>query len=171
MDPLSIASGVVGIVAAAAKISLLLARFTKNTIAAPKQAKIVLSEVSDVGGILSQLQPFLLGIALPDRSRVSLLTVEWMVTIVSGCVLTFSELEKLLDGFKTETLSILDRLKWVRKETAIVDLIQRLQNHKASLSLVLSILNGSVPLCQFLFFTHVDTDISKGTRPLKSKTP
>lgn len=141
-DPLSVAAGVIGVVTAAAQISSLLIKFTKSTIAAPQQAKVVLVEVSDIGEILSQLQSFLLGLESPDRSRTSLLKVEKVVTIVGSCVLTFSELEKLLDQLKTEDLDLLDSLKWVRNESAIVGLIQRLQNHKASLSLVLDILNG-----------------------------
>ncbi len=149
-DPLSIAAGVVGVLTAAAQISLILTKFTKSTIAAPQQAQVVLTEVSDIGGILSHLQSHLLGQYPPNTSRTSLLKVEKVVTIVSGCVLTFSELEKLLDDLKTENLDMLDCLKWARKESAIMSLIQRLQNHKASLSLVLNILNGFVPICQFL---------------------
>lgn len=147
-DPLSIAAGVIGVVTAAAQISSILINFTKSTIAAPRQAQVVLTEVSHISAILSQLQSYLFGLDFPDRSRTSLLKVDKLVTVISGCVLTFSELEKLLDEFKTEGLDVLDRLKWVRKESAIMSLIQRLQNHKASLSLVLSILNGFVTICQ-----------------------
>lgn len=154
-DPLSIASGVAGLVTATAQITLLLTKLTKSVIAAPYQAQIVLTEVSDIGDILSHLQSFLLGLDSPDKSRTSLLKVEKVVTIVSGCVLTFSELEKLLDELKTEGLDILDRLKWARKESAIMGLIQRLQNHKASLSLVLSILNGFVPTYRTLLSASV----------------
>lgn len=147
-DPLSIAAGVIGVVTAAAQISSILINLTKSTIAAPRQAQLVLTEVSHISAILSQLQFYLFGLEIPDRSRTSLLNVEKLVTVVSDCVLTFSELEKVLDGFKTEGLDVLDRLKWVKKESAIMGLIQRLQNHKASLSLVLGILNGFVPTCQ-----------------------
>ena len=150
-DPLSVAAGVVGVITAAAQISSLLIKFTRSTITAPQQAKVVLTEVSDIGVILLQLQPFLLGQDLPDRSRTSLLKVEKVVTIVSGCVLTFSELEKLLDELKTENMDILNRLNWVRKESAITSLIQRLQSHKTSLSLVLGILNGFVLICRLYF--------------------
>lgn len=143
-DPLSIAAGVIGVVTAAAQISSILIKFTKSTLAAPQQAQVVLAEVSDIGGILSHLQSYLLGSDFPNRSRASLLKVEKVVTVVSGCVLTFSELENLLDGLKREDLDVLDCLKWAKKESVIVGLIQRLQNHKASLSLVLNILNGFV---------------------------
>ena len=143
-DPLSIAAGIVGLITAAAQVSLILTKFMNSTITAPRQAQVVLTEVSDIGGILSHLQSYLLGWNIPDRSRTSLVKVEKVVTVVSSCVLTFSELEKLLDELKTGSLDVLDRLRWARKESAIADLIQRLQNHKASLSLVLSILNGFV---------------------------
>lgn len=154
-EPLSIASGVIGVVTAAVEIISLLTKFTKTTIAAPQQAQVVLTEVSDIGGILSHLQSFLLGLGTPNGTRTSLLKVEKVLTIVSGCVLTFSELEKLLDELKTEDLGVLDCLKWARKESAIVGLIQRLQNHKVSLSLVLNILNGFVPICQMLLSAWV----------------
>ena len=149
-DPLSVAAGVAGVVVAAGQISSLLIKFTKSTIAAPQQAKIVLTEVSDIGGILSHLQSLILGLDLPDRSRASLLKVDKVITVISGCVLTFSELEKLLDELKKDNLDILDRLKWARKESALAGLIQRLQNHKISLSLVLDILNGFALICLIL---------------------
>ena len=141
-DPLSIAAGVVGIVTAAAQISALLTRLTKSTIAAPRQAQVILTEVSDIAGILSHLESFLFGLDAPERSITSLLKVEKVVTIISSCVLTFSELERMLDEMKTGEMDILDRLRWARKGSAILGLIERLQKHKASLSLVLNILNG-----------------------------
>ena len=141
-DPLSIAAGVVGIITAAAQMTVLLTRLTKSTVAAPKQARVVLTEVSDIAGILSHLQSFLLGLESPEKSRTSLLKVEKVVTVISSCVLTFSELEMMLDEMKTGDLDILDRLRWARKESTILGLIERLQKHKASLSLLLNILNG-----------------------------
>ena len=143
-DPLSITAGVIGVITAAAQISSLLIKFTRSVKEAPQQARVIITEVSDTSGILSHLQSFLLGNEFLDRSRTSLLKVDQVVTIVSGCVLTFSELEKLLDEMKAENMAVLDCMKWARKESAIMDLIQRLQNHKASLSLMLNILNGYV---------------------------
>lgn len=147
-DPLSIATGVGGLVTAAAQITVVLTKFTKSAISAPHQAKVILTEVKDIDGILSHLKLFLQGLQSSERSRTSLLKVEQVVTVVSDCVLTFLELEMLLDGMKTEDLDILDRLKWARKESTIMSLIQRLHDHKASLSLVLNILNGFVLFCQ-----------------------
>lgn len=141
-DPLSIAAGVVGILTAAAQISTLLINFTKATKNAPPRARHVITEVNEISGTLSHLQSFLLGNEYSDISRTSLLKADHIVTILSGCVMTFSELEKLLDALETKDMRILDSMKWARKEKDITALIQRLQNHKTSLSLMLDILNG-----------------------------
>ena len=141
-DPLSIAAGVIGVLTAAAQISSLLVGFSKSTKNAPAQARQILVEVNETSGILSHLQSFLIGNEFSDVSRTSLLQVDHIVTIVSGCVMTFSELEKLVDDLRSEDMNILDRMRWVRKEGEIAALIQRLQNHKASLSLMLNVLNG-----------------------------
>lgn len=76
IEPLSVTAGAVGLVMAAAQTSFFLARFTKRVIAAPQQAKTILSEVTDIGVILSQLQSFFLEFESSDRLRVSLLEVK-----------------------------------------------------------------------------------------------
>ncbi|KAG8527895.1 uncharacterized protein KY384_006811 [Bacidia gigantensis] len=141
-DPLSIAAGVVGILTTAAQISSVLIKFTKATKNAPQEAAILVQEVSDINTILATLQVFLLGDHAADRSRTSLLKVDQVVKVLSSCVLTFSELEILMDELKVENSDVLDRMRWARKEMAITKLVQRLQNHKTSLSLILTILNG-----------------------------
>ena len=143
-DPLSISAGVIGILTAAAQISSVLIKFVRSAKGAPHQAQAIITEVNDTSAVLSHLQAFLLGKKFADTSRTSMLKVDQVVDIVSGCVLTFSELEKLLDELETSEMNTLDRAKWARKEAAIAGLIQRLQNHKASLSLILNILNGFV---------------------------
>ena len=144
-DPLSITAGVIGLLTAAAQISTLLIRFTTASRNAPAQARHVLTEVGDISGILSHLQSFLFGTQSVNRSRTSLLRMDHIVTILSGCVMTFSELEKILDDLTTGRLGVYDCMKWAQKETEMGTILQRLQNHKASLSLMLNILNGFVP--------------------------
>ena len=141
-DPLSIAAGVIGVTTAAANISSLLIKFIKQSHDAPRQAHRVLTEVSDMGIILSSLQSFLLGKETIDKSRTSLIRVNQAVVIVTGCVSTVSELQKLISSLKSDPTGILDRVKWARNESAISALIQRIQTHKASLSLILAILKG-----------------------------
>ena len=154
-DPLSIAAGVVGILTAAAQISTLLIQFTKASKNASVQARHVLTEVNDISGILSHLQTFLIGHEYVESSRTSLLRVDHIVAIVSGCVMTFSELEKVIDGLKSADLGAIDSIRWAWKETEIMTIIQRLQNHKASLSLMLNVLNGCVHQDQS-YFTRTD---------------
>ena len=141
-EPLSIAAGIVGIFSAAAQITSLLIDFTESAKKAPESARSVLIEVNDVSGILSHLQFFLLDSKFSDRSRTQLVQIDQVALIMSGCVLTFSELEKLLDNIKADGMGILQRAHWARREKAVLNLVQSLQNHKASLSLILNVLNG-----------------------------
>ena len=76
-----------------------------------------------------------------------MLPIDPVIVIVLGCVSTFSELQQLLDGMDligTGTMNISARLKWAKNEGQLSTIIQRLQTHKASLSLILTILNGCV---------------------------
>ncbi|KAL8636173.1 MAG: hypothetical protein Q9226_009283 [Calogaya cf. arnoldii] len=146
-EPLSLAAGVIGVLTAAAQISTLLVQFSVSSKGAPRSARTVLNEVNDIRGILSHLQVFLSSDEFLDRSRTQLLQVDQVVATITGCVSTFSELEQLLDQFtvrgeEADGMGVLDRAKWALKEKTISNLIQRLQNHKGSLSLILNVLNG-----------------------------
>ena len=141
-DPLSVAAGVAGIITAAAQISGILIKFTKKFKDAPSEAFMVLNEVTNTGQIISQLQSFILDTEAASRSQICLLHVESVVTIITGCVATFSELQELINGLWTDEMTVVDRLKWAKNQTSISALGSRLQTHKASLSLMLDILNG-----------------------------
>ena len=145
-DPLSITAGIIGVLTAAVQISSLLIEFTASCQNAPLQARIVLAEVSDIDRILSHLQSFLLGSEDIDRSRLALIQAKDLVAIMTDCVSTFSELQELFDGLNANAPGIFDRMKWVRSKSAISAIIERLQAHKASLSLMLHIFNGFVSI-------------------------
>lgn len=114
-------------------------------------ARTVLTEVNKISGTLSHLQSFLLGNETLDRSRTQLLQVEQVITVVCRYVLILFELEKLLDTLKIDDMGIRDCVCLAKKEKTIGGLVQRLQNHNASLPLVLHILNESVRQLTFLF--------------------
>ena len=143
-DPLSVAAGVIGIVTVAVQVSKALIDFTNGTKDAPRQATVVLEKVNSIHVIMSQLQPFLLGLQTPDQSRSCLIHVDAVRAILTGCVATLSELQQVLDGLRAEGLGFLDKIKWAKKESVIGSLITRLETHESSLSLLLSILNGYV---------------------------
>ena len=143
-EPLSVAAGVIGILTAAAQITTLLTQLVKTSRKASKQARHVITEISNTRGIVSQLQSLLVGNEYKNTSRLSLLKVDHVNVIVSSCVLTFSELENLLDGMKTRDMSMIDSMKWARRENEIMFIVQRIQHHKASLSLILDIMHQCV---------------------------
>ncbi len=145
MDPLSVAAGVIGVVTAAAQVSKILTTIVKNTKAAPKLCASTLTEVNDFKAILTHLQTFLLGTATAPKNRASLILVEQVIVTLTGCVTTFSELDEVLKGLVTEeAISSLDRVKWAMKESTIAAIVQRLQTHKASITLMLTILDWLV---------------------------
>ena len=141
MDPLSVTASIVGLLGAAGKITSLLYGVTTKVSNAPNLAKSVLTEVADVTTALEQLQTYVIGAADVPSSRSSLIMLEQLLVTLSGCVATFSELESLLDNLDlVSELRKLARVKWGLKESRIVAILQRLQNHKASLILMLTIL-------------------------------
>ncbi|KAI9713740.1 MAG: hypothetical protein M1812_006578 [Candelaria pacifica] len=179
MDPLSIAAGVVGLITAATQVSKLLTTITKLTKAAPKLAQITLTEVNDIKAILTHLQAFLLGTATASRDRASLILVEQVIVTLTGCVTTFSELDEILNDLTTDgAMSSLDRVKWAMKESSIAAIVQRLQTHKASITLMLTILDcrsndeaqqSMNRLCNlFEQFLQTNEDMSKRLRTLEA---
>ena len=145
MDPLSVAASVVGLLGAAAKISTLLTTFIYGTKDAPNIANGVLQEVSDISSCLAQLQGFLLGTRVGSRSRTALIMVEQVVVTLTACVITFSELEKILDPLKDQTPRKMgSRIAWMRKEPALARLCLRLNSSKTSLNLMLTTLTWYV---------------------------
>ena len=105
-------------------------------------SKTVLIEVNEITLILSQMQSFLNGDTAITKTGASLVLVEQVIVVLSGCVISFSELESVLDDLKTEGhLDTIDRMRWARKDSTITGIIQRLQ--KASMNPMLTILSWS----------------------------
>jgi hypothetical protein len=139
MDPLSVIASVVGILAVAAKVSSALMKHA----GAPKSIRDVQAEVDAMRGALGQLQAFILRKAAINRSGAALILVEQVIVTLAGCVTTFSELEVMVDSLKLdEEMGILDRIRWSTKEQTIESMISRLQNHKLSLIMMLTILQS-----------------------------
>ena len=141
MDPISAAASVIGLLGAAAKVSEVLFKFIRNVTQAPKLARNVLMEVSDISACLNQLQLYLQGALSTSTSHEQLLMVEQLVIALSNCVLIFSELEELVDSLKpAEPMQAWRLAQWLLKEQAISALMVRMQQSKLSLSLMLTTL-------------------------------
>ncbi|KAL8871349.1 MAG: hypothetical protein Q9174_002796 [Haloplaca sp. 1 TL-2023] len=143
MDPISVSASILGLLGAAAKISEVLTGFVKGVKDAPGLAQRVFTEVEDLTLCFHGLQEFVNSEKSTTRSRQAMITIDRLLIMLTHCVLTFSELEAVLDCVKPRRNSIFgnSRLRWVAKEHIISQLLQRLQCSKASLNLMLTTLN------------------------------
>lgn len=140
-DLLSVAASVVGLLAAGAKLASLLSK-TASLADAPSSAQAVLTELREISAALQYLQQFLNGLMNVPAGRQQYILVEHLEGTLTGCVTTYDELEVFVDGLKIvpSDMGVLGRFKWARKEKDIMNIVQRLQNHKSSLNLMLTIL-------------------------------
>ncbi|KAF4437105.1 RhoGAP domain-containing protein [Fusarium austroafricanum] len=140
-DPLSVAASVVGLLTAAAQVSKIIANVIQKARHAPEECGRIKAEVDDIRNVLVTLQLFIIG-PQPrqvSRSRTSLIMVEQVVATLAACVTTFSELDTFATALENET-SFLDRLRWASKDKEIHAILVRLESHKISLTLMLTIL-------------------------------
>jgi hypothetical protein len=140
MDPLSVMASVVGLITAAGTISSTLSTVRSSLSDAPRLLDQVLSEVKEVEISLSAVHKFLLEISSAARRRIALIQLDHLIATLIEAVLTFSELEALVKPLAARSdMSIVERFKWAWKEDSISNIMQRLQRHKSSLSLMLNI--------------------------------
>lgn len=145
-DPLSIAASVVGIVTAATQVSKILANVIEKARNAPKECNRILSVVSDIQNVLTTLQLYIMGARRAPRSRTSLIMVEQVVATLAACVTTFSELDTFAIALQNDAeMKVLDRLRWSSKDKEIKAVLVRLESHKSSLTLILTILSWYAP--------------------------
>jgi len=144
-DPLSIAGGVVGLVAAGAQITKMLTQVIKKARDAPDECRRIITQVDDIRNVLVQLQTFVIGTSRPSRSRTSLILVDQVIVTLAACVTTFSELDALTKTLESEAgMGVLDRIRWLIRDKELKDIIQRLESHKSSLILMMTILTWFV---------------------------
>jgi hypothetical protein len=147
MDPLSIAASIVGLLAAGGKLTAVLTQISRLS-DGPPLCRSALSEICDVSAALRQMQRFLNDQASIPAERRENVLLEHLAAALTGCVITKDELETVVDDLglayqESGITGIFDRVRWVRKEKDIQHIIQRLQNHKSSLNLILSIFQCS----------------------------
>lgn len=139
MDSLSVAASIAGLTTAGAQIISLLQGF----IDAPSIAQIVGTKINHFIVGLTQLQPFVLGSSSAHQSRTSMIEIQQIQIILTGCVLTFSELQAAVNGLGKGSAGKngkRGRLTWAMAESTITQYIQRLRDHKCFLTLILAVL-------------------------------
>lgn len=147
MDPLSVTASIVGILAAAGKISELLHTVISSAKEAPQVVTALVFEIKDVQAAFSSLQGLLADISSAPPRRAALIQVDRLIVTLTETVLTFSELEAFVAPLvvpQGQKFSIKTRLKWTRVEAGCEKLVGKLQRHKASVSLMLNILQWYV---------------------------
>lgn len=144
-DPLSVAAGVVGLLTAAAQVSKILHGVITKARHAPEETKRIKTQVDDIRNVLGSLQLYFNGAQRANKSRTSLIMVDQVVATVASCVTTFSELDAFAVTLESEIdMGILDRLRWSSKDKDIQAVLVRLESHKSSLQLMLTILSWYV---------------------------
>ena len=140
MDPLSVTASVIALLGAGGKIISLLSKVT--TIAdAPDLATATLVEMTDISTALRHIGDFVNGAIKVPAERQKYILLDHLLATLTGCLTTYSELEAITDSLKigSSGMSVFDRVKWTVKEASIKTIVQRLQIHKNSLNLMLSI--------------------------------
>jgi hypothetical protein len=143
MDPLSVTASIVGILTAAAKIGELLHVTISTAKDAPHVLTALACEVKEVQAALSSLQILLTDLSSTPTHRAALIQLDQLIVTLTESVLTFSELETAIAPFLTPRgtkVPLRTRLKWTRAESQCAKIVERLQRHKASISLMLNIL-------------------------------
>jgi hypothetical protein len=152
MDPLGVLASVVGLLTAAGTVSSILNTIRSNINDAPRLVDKVLSEVNDVEVSLSAVHKFLLGMSSAPRRRIALIQLDQLIATLTSAVLTFSELEALVIPLAVRSeMSIMERAKWAWKEDRVSSIVQRLQHHKSSLSLMLNIVQWYTLFVRFCY--------------------
>lgn len=142
-DPLSVAASIVGILTAAAQVSLLLQKLYSKSKHAPQAIQDLKAEVDNMSRLLTQLQLYVLRKAKAKPSREALVLLEHVQVVLGSCVLTFSDLETMVESFDTDQkLGIMDRVRWITKTSDVADMTNKVQSHKTSFMLMLQILQS-----------------------------
>ncbi|KAF8545266.1 hypothetical protein BDD12DRAFT_811209 [Trichophaea hybrida] len=145
MDPLSVAASLSGLLSAANKITQTFLSLQD----APRLARSVTAEVTALSAIFAQLNTFL----RHTTQRMSMTTVEQFVTTLTHCVLTFAELEEVIDVCMCSdaegggsVIGLWNRAKWTARQDTVKEILADLQTQKVSLNLMIGIWSSKTNL-------------------------
>jgi hypothetical protein len=151
MDPLSVAASVSGLLCAGVKISSFLFSVVSNVRDAPSLAQSLLWEMTDITAALGRLQAYVDGRTQARSERGALILLEHVLATLTGCVTTYSDLQAIVNKLNVDpNMGTFDKIRWSREESKIAVIVQRLQNHKSSLTLMLTILQWQVHFLSLL---------------------
>lgn len=159
-DPLSVISAIVGLVAVSAQLGVLAKQLCDSAKEAPASMEQIKEEMDHLNLIFAQVELLIKGTSKkrPSKTRLTMLSLHSLMTVLSGCVLLSSKLQSKLGdvaGLVDPATQIptkgmkfsLDRIKWALwKEQEVGVMLQDLQRYKLSLNLMLTIVQWYVYL-------------------------
>jgi hypothetical protein len=141
-DPLSIAASVTGLLSVAGKTCTIISGFISSVADVPNSARTALAAVEEMRMVLTSVRQVMDRLSRLPRNRKEMIHVRHLVITFRESIRSFSELEAIVnpaagaDGRSSKW----DRLKWILEEEKILHSVQRLELHKTSLSVIISIL-------------------------------
>ncbi|CVL11192.1 hypothetical protein FPRO06_10026 [Fusarium proliferatum] len=145
-DPLSVAASIAGLISITVEAVKFLSPYVSAAKETPQVAAHVYSEVQSTQIILMGLQSLTKDLKSVNAQHAALIGVNQVVAVLTDGVLLYSELHKELQSLwakdVVEKVPLRGRLQWVWKESTFVTLLNRLQNFKSSMTLVLMILQS-----------------------------
>ncbi|KAK6535310.1 hypothetical protein TWF694_001774 [Orbilia ellipsospora] len=142
MDPVSLISGIAGIVAGVGKITKTLFDVTKSYQDAPQAYKHIINECFLINGALSQLQQYLTMSSERFQQNMSAVQLDLLVNTMAATRETFLELDVLVEDLAKSKSTKMRGLKYLWKESEIEETMKRLQHHKGGLTLILNIIKS-----------------------------
>ena len=157
-DPLSVLSAVVGLVAVSAQLGVLTKQLCDSAKEAPASMAQVKEEMHHLNLVFAQVELLVTGTTkkTPSKTRMTMLSLQDLMTVLSGCVLLFSKLENklgdvagLVDPATQKPAKgvqfTMERIKWALwKEEEVGAILQDLQRYKISLNLMLTVVQWYV---------------------------
>ncbi|KAK5700674.1 GTPase activating protein (GAP) for Rho1p [Elasticomyces elasticus] len=140
-EPITVAASVDGLISSASTMIPILYNVGTSIRDAPQLTKEVAGELANITVVLQQLFAYISGKARASIDRLNLITVEHITATLTDCVVTYSDLDEVLKSLRVDSgMRAWDRGMWYIKKGRVGEIVQKLQNHKASLGLMLNIL-------------------------------
>jgi hypothetical protein len=143
MDPLSISASVAGLLAISGKIISVLVKVVQHIDDAPESAQAALFAVKEMDFALQSIRMLLSTLESLRPARRAMVEIDHLRVTVTQTVTTFTKLQALICPYDFDVNSAASawiRIRWVAKEDEISGVIQRLEGHRSSISLLLNIL-------------------------------
>jgi hypothetical protein len=152
---LSVAASIPGLLTAAGKICGLIEPFSV-TWNGPNPLQEAFNDVKNVAFALHSLQRYLQRLDIVSPKRAALIQVDELIVTLTDMVLTFSQFENTLEFL----VKLGGAMSWVRYPKQIEEHMAKIQRHKASLTMMLNIIQWYSPfdtgLCQSLMMSPVN---------------